>query len=39
VRCGTWFAEYTEMVADYDRAFRSVLRTRDVVTLVDERNI
>jgi hypothetical protein len=31
--------EYTEMVADYDRAFRSVLRTRDVVTLVDERNI
>ena len=28
-----------EMVADYDRAFPSVLRTRDVVTLVDERNV
>jgi hypothetical protein len=31
--------EYKEMVADYDRAFPSVLRTRDVVTLVDERNV
>ncbi len=31
--------EYKAMVADYDRAFPSVLRTRDVVTLVDERNI
>jgi hypothetical protein len=31
--------EYKEMVADYDRAFPSVLRTRDVVTLADERNV
>ena len=28
-----------EMIADYDRAFPSVLRTRDVVTLVDERDV
>jgi hypothetical protein len=34
-----WSPEYKEMVADYDRAFPSVLRTRDVVTLVDERNV
>jgi hypothetical protein len=31
--------EYKEMVTDYDRAFPSVLRTRDVVSLVDERNV
>ena len=31
--------EYKEMVADYERAFPSVLRTRDVVTLADERNV
>ena len=30
--------EFKEMVADYDRAFPTVLRTRDVVTLVDERS-
>jgi hypothetical protein len=31
--------EYKELGADFDRAFPSVLRTRDVVALADERNI
>jgi len=30
--------EFKEKVADYDHAFPRVIRTRDVVTLVDERN-